>query len=195
MEAPEAQAAHAAISVIEGVDAKEVQDKHWHQKQGIQLRVRNGFLKSIAEAIHGFRSLPCWNRLESDSLCPVGQFLCNHIIGILEAAADGCITEFIEIPMQLQNHAWSDGNIIIVFVNRIQHIPISGDLAFTPSLGRSLIHHDLFQPVIGGDDALNAVGCFCALDLRNLQQLSQRILFCFDKQILLTFLLMDLSQV
>ena len=80
-------------------------------------------------------------------------------------------------------------------MDRVQHITITGDLAFAPALWGRLVHHDLFQPVVGGDDALNTVGRLRALDLCDLQQFGQGVLLCFYEKILLALLLMDLGQV
>ena len=84
------------------------------------------------------------DRPEPDSFSPIRQLFGNDIIRILEAAADSRIAEFIKIPVQLQDHARPDGNKVIVFVDRIQHITITGDLAFAPALWGRLVHHDLF---------------------------------------------------
>ena len=48
--------------------------------------------------------------------------------------------------------------------------------------------------IIGGDDTLDTVGCFRALDFGNFQQLGKHVLMGFDKQVLPAFLLMDLCQ-
>ena len=72
--------------------------------------------------------------------------------------------------MQLQNdrRLWRD--IVVALMNRCKHVAVSGDLFFTAGLGHGLFTDDLFQAVVRGDDALNAVGSFGALDLRNLQE-------------------------
>ena len=138
------QAAHAAVSIVEGMNAEKVQDEHRHQQKGIQFRIREGFLQCAAQGIHCLRCFPCRDRLEPDSLGPIRQLLGYDIIRVLEAAADSQIAEFIKIPVQLQDHARPDGNKVIVFVHRVQHVTIPSDLAFAPALRGRLVHHDLF---------------------------------------------------
>ena len=79
-------------------------------------------------------------------------------------------------------------------MNCIQYVTITGNLSFTPALRGCLVQYDLFKPVISSDDTFDPVGCLSALNFRYLQQLRQGILMCFNKQVLLPFLLVDLSQ-
>ena len=58
-----------------------------------------------------------------------------------------------------------------------------------------LFADDLFQAVVRGDDALDAVGRFGALDLRNLQEVGQRIRFGLDEEVLLPLVLVDPRQI
>ena len=79
-------------------------------------------------------------------------------------------------------------------MNCIQYVTITGNLSFTPALRGCLVQYDLFKPVISSDDTFDPVGCLSALNFRYLQQLGQGILMCLNKQVLLPFLLVDLSQ-
>ena len=96
--------------------------------------------------------------------------------------------------MQLQDHARPDGDELVVFVDRFQYVAIAGDLTLAPSLRGGLVHDEFLQPVVGGDDALDAVGRLRALDLRDLQQLGKGVLLYLREKVLLSFLLMDLNQ-
>lgn len=95
--------------------------------------------------------------------------------------------------MQLQNdrRLWRD--IVVALVNRRQHIAVSGELFFAAA--HSLLTDDLFQAAVRGDDALDTVGRFGALDLRNLQKVRQRIRFGLDKEILLPLVLVNPRQI
>ena len=97
--------------------------------------------------------------------------------------------------MQLQNdrRLWRD--IVVALVNRRQHIAVSGDLFFAAALGHSLLADDLFQAAVRGDDALDTVGRFGALDLRNLQKVGQLMRFGLDKEILLPLVLVNPRQI
>ena len=83
----------------------------------------------------------------------------------------------------------------MALVDRRQHVAVSGNLFFAAALGHGLFADDLFQAVVCGDDALDAVGRLGALDLRNLQEIGQRIRFGLDKKILLPLVLVDLRQI
>ena len=54
---------------------------------------------------------------------------------------------------------------------------------------------DLFQAVVRGDDALDAVGGFGALNPRNLQQAGKCVGLGFDEKILLPLVFMNLREV
>ena len=97
--------------------------------------------------------------------------------------------------MQLQNdhRLWRD--IVVALVDRRQHVAVSGDLFFAAGLGHGLFADDLFQAVVRGDDALDAVGCLGALNLRNLQKIGQCIRLGLDKEVLLPLVLVDLRQI
>ena len=109
--------------------------------------------------------------------------------------AGGLIAELVQIPMKLQDDGriWRD--IVMAFVNRRKNITVSGNLFFAAALGHGLFADDLFQSVVRGDDALDAVGRLGALDLRNLQKIGQRIRFGLDKEVLLPLVLVDLRQI
>ena len=83
----------------------------------------------------------------------------------------------------------------MALVNRRQHVAVSGNLFFAAALGHGLFADDLFQAVICCDDALDTVGRFGALDLRNFQEIGQCIRFGLDKKILLPLVLVDLRQI
>ena len=187
--------AHAAISVIEGVDAEKVQNEDGNQQQRVKLGVLHGRPEGVAQRRDGPRCFPRGDRLEPDDLPSIRQFLGNHVVRVFEAAADGLAAELVQVPMQLQNdrRLWRD--IVVALVDRRQHVAVSSDLFFAAGLGHGLFADDLFQAVVRGDDALDAVGRFGALDLRNLQKIGQRIRFGLDKKILLPLVFVNLRQV
>ena len=80
----------------------------------------------------------------------------------------------------------------MAFVNRSQYIAVTGNFALISRSGHGFRLHELFQTIIGGIDALNPVGSLRALDSRNVQQLRQRIRLCFNEEILLALIFMDL---
>ena len=187
--------AHAAVAVIEGMDAEKVQNKNRDQQQRVKLGVLCGRLEGVAKCCHRPRRFPRRDRLKPDDLPAVRPFFGNHIIRVFEAAADGLAAELVQVPMQLQNdrRLWRD--IVVALVNRRQHIAVSDDLFFAAALGHSLLADDLFQAAVRGDDALNTVGRFGALDLRNLQKVGPRMRFGLDKEILLPLVLVNPRQI
>ena len=187
--------AHAAITVIEGVDAEKVQNENWNQQQRIKLRVLHGRPEGVAQRRDSPRRFPRGDGPEADDLLTVRQFFGNHVVRIFEAAADGLAAELIQIPMKLQNNRRLRRNIIVAFVNGRQHITITGNLLFAASLGHGFLPDNFPQPIIRGDDALDAVGCLGALDSRNLRKIGQRIHFGLDEEILLSLVFVNLRQV
>ena len=189
------KSAHAAVAVIEGMDAEKVQNENRDQQQRVKLGILRGRLEGIAKCCHCPRCFPRRDRLKADDLPAVRQFLGNHIIRVFEAAADGLDAVLVQIPMQLQNdrRLWRD--IIVALVDRRQHVAVSGNLFFAAALGHGLLADDFFQAVVCCDDALDAVGRFGALDLRNLQEVGQRIRFGLDKEILLPLVLVNLREI
>ena len=80
-------------------------------------------------------------------------------------------------------------------MDRCKHIAVSGNLFLAAGLGHGFFPDDFPQPVIGGDDTLNAVGCLGTLDSRNLQKVGQGIRLGLDKKVLLPLVLVDLRQI
>ena len=183
------------LSIVEGMDAEKVQNENGDQQQRVKLGVLRGRLEGVAKCCHRSRRFPRGDRLKTDDLPAVRPFFGNHIIRVFEAAADGLAAVLVQIPMQLQNdrRLWRD--IVVALVDRRQHVAVSGDLFFAAALGHGLFADDLFQAVVRGDDALDAVGRLGALDLRNLQEIGQRIRFGLDKEVLLPLVLVNLREV
>ena len=76
-----------------------------------------------------------------------------------------------------------------------QHVTVSSDLLFAAGLGHGFLPDDFPQPVIRGNNALDAVGRLGALDPRSLQKVGQCIRFGPDEQILLPLVFVNLRQV
>ena len=187
--------AHAAIPVIEGVDAEKIQNEDGNQQQRVEFSILHSRFKRAAQRRNSRRRFPRRNRLKPDNLLTVRQFFGNHVIRIFEAAADGLTAVFVQIPVKLQNDRWLWRNIVMAFMNRCKHIAVSGNLFFTASFWHCFITHDFLQSVIRGDNSLDAVRRLCALNFRNFQKFRQRILFSLDKEILLPLIFVNLRQV
>ena len=74
------EAAHATVSVIERVDAEEVQDEYRHQKKRIVGAGLDGLVVSGAEVPHGIGRLEGRDRAEADCFRAVGVLLSNDIV-------------------------------------------------------------------------------------------------------------------
>ena len=74
----------------------------------------------------------------------IPAFFSNDVIRNLVCAADVHAGKLVQIPMQLENHARARWNEIMAFVNRRQHIAVSGDLFFAAGLGHGLFADELF---------------------------------------------------
>ena len=140
--------AHAAVAIVEGVDAEKVQYKDGNQQQRVEFSILHSRFKRAAQCGDGLRRFPRRNRLKPDNLLTVRQFFGNHVIRIFEAAADGLPAVFVQIPVKLQNDRWLWRNEIVAFMDRCKHIAVSSNLFFTASLGHGFLADDLFQAVI-----------------------------------------------
>ena len=76
-------------------------------------------------------------------------------------------------------------------MDRVQHIPIAGNLTFAPAARRGFVPHNQLQAIVRCDDALDPVRCLRALDLCDLQQLLQYILLGIGESALFALLRVD----
>lgn len=155
---------------LNGVNAEKNQNEHRNQQKWINTGFLHGIIKGGAEIFHGPGRLPGRYRFEPDPSCTVWQLLCNHVIGIFEASADGCAAEPVQIPVHLQNGAGPDRDIVVAFTNRCQYIAIAGDLPLAAVPGRRPVLHQSFQAVICRNDAFYPIGRLRALNPGDLQK-------------------------
>ena len=121
------KAAHAAVSVIERVDAKEVQDEYRHQDQRIIGRGLDGIIVSGAEVPYGIGRLEGRDREEADCFRAVGVLLCNDVVRVFIYTTYGAAAEGIEVPVQLEDAVGARGDVFVGFVDGGQHVAVAGD--------------------------------------------------------------------
>lgn len=63
---------------------------------------------------------------------------------------------FHQVAMQLQHNALSKRHVLVALMNRVQHVPIAGDLRLGAIRGFDLFFDDRPQPLAVRDDPLNA---------------------------------------
>ena len=189
------KSAHAAVAIIERMDAEKVQNEHGNQQQRVEFCIPHCLLKSIAQCRYGFRRFPCWDRLKPNNPLTIRQFLGDYIIGVLEAAADGLAAELVQIPMKLQNDGGLRRDIVVTLVDCGQHIAVTGDLFLAAGLRHSLVADNFLEAIIRRNDALDTVGCLGTLNFCNLQQVSQCICLRLNKEVLLPLVLVDLRKI
>ena len=69
-----------------------------------------------------------------------------------------------------QDVALTEIQICVMQVDRIQRIPVSGDLRFVVVQGGAVLVDDGVDTFITGDDPLNRIGCFGALNFCNFDE-------------------------
>lgn len=121
------KAAHAAVSVIERVDAEEVQNEYRHQDQRIIGRGLDGIIVSGAEVQHGIGRLEGRDREEADCFRAVGVLLCNDVVRVFIYTTCGAAAEGIEVPVQLEDAVGARGDVFVGFVDGGQHVAVAGD--------------------------------------------------------------------
>lgn len=108
------KAAHAVVSVIERVDAEEVQDEYRHQDQRIIGRGLDGIIVSGAEVPYGIGRLEGRDREEADCFRAVGVLLCNDVVRVFIYTTYGAAAEGIEVPVQLEDAVGARGDVFVI---------------------------------------------------------------------------------
>ena len=148
---------HSSVSVIERMNAKEVQNKNRHQKQRIHIRIVYGIVECVAKCFDCFRSFPCRYRLKTNQFCSIRLILCNDVVAVLIVPAKSRVIEFVQIPVQLKNHVGTYRDKVVILMNRRQYIAVSGNFPFVAVPRSRLVANNLLQPVIRGNDSFNPV--------------------------------------
>ena len=92
-------------------------------------------------------------------LVSLGIFLTDHIIRGLVGTTDVHAAELVQIPMELQDHTGLYRNIVMAFMDRGQYIPIARNFLFTAVSRCGFVLDQFLQPLIGGVDTLDPIGC------------------------------------
>lgn len=187
------EAAHTSVTVIEGMDAQEVQDEHRNQEKRIVCAGFDGLVILDAEVQHSVGRLESRDRTEADGLCSVGVLFRDDIVGVLISAAQGA-AEGIQILVQLQDVIGAGGYVLVRLVDGGQHVAVAGDLFLITVAGLDLFLDDCFQTFVRGIDTLNTVGSVGTLNLCHFQQSSEDVRLRFDEELLPTPALVEASQ-
>ena len=89
------QPAHTPVSIIKGVDAQEIQNKHGNEKQWVHLPGTNSLLIRSAKGFHRLRSLPRGYRLKTNGFVSLSIRLGNYIVRCFVVSAVGHAAEFV----------------------------------------------------------------------------------------------------
>lgn len=164
------QTGHAAISIRKGVDAEEIQNVEGNQEQWVPDSFALGIGKMLVQDPHGiFREVRS-DGLETNALGAVWQGFANFIGSNLPMAAivSGI---FEQISVELEHDAVGERNVGLILMDGIEHVAVSGDLALGAVSGFGSGGDEFAEAlVIFRNDAFEAVGGFCALDLSDLAE-------------------------
>ena len=97
------QTAHAAIAVIEGVDAKKVVDEHRNEDQGVQFLGIQSPGEALTDGVDGPRSFIGGEGSKQHHAVSLGIGGGDIVLGTLEGAADPFFGILVEIPMKLKD--------------------------------------------------------------------------------------------
>lgn len=189
------KAAHAAIAVVEGVDAQEVVDEDGNEDQRIQLLSVQSTGQALADGVDSARNFIGGKGSKQYDAMPLGIRSGDIILGILKRTADPLFRVLVEIAMELEDIVGRDRDILIALVDGAQHIPVAHDLPLVSVSGRCLISAELFEPGRGGTDPLNFVGGLGTLDLGDFDQPIQSIGQLLEVQLLPPLILVDLGHI
>ena len=98
----------------------------------------------------------------------------------------------IQVTVQLQNIIGSDRNILIIFMNGIQHITIPHNFFFITIAWRCLITDKLHQTCVCRADSLDLIGSLCTLYLCHFNQSVKFCRLLFQIKLLPSFIFMNL---
>ena len=186
------QAAHTAIAVIERMDAEEVMDKGRDQDQRIDLLRVDDAVVALANAIDRPGCLKRRERRKDHIAIAVCVHSADIILCVLEIAADALFGIPVEIAVQLQDVVGVQRDIRIIFVDRVQHIPVTENLFFIPVAGSCFIGTELLQARACRADAFDLVGCLGAPDDRDLNKSVELCQMLLEIQLLPAFVFVNL---
>ena len=175
------------------MDAQKIINENWNQHQRVYGAGIYGLVEALADSVDRIWCFIGWKRRKEDFFMTIWISGGNIVLCTFEATANTSLGVFVQIPVQLEDIGCTDGNVLIAFVDGIQHIPVAHDFFLIAVPGRGFLHAELLDSGIGGDDALNLVGGFGALHLRNIDQLIQYGRLLFQIQLLTTLIFMDLG--
>lgn len=115
------------ISIIEWVDAGEVEGEHCCGEQWIDMSVLDGFCIGGAGALDELRCDECvWGR-ETNDLFSGGVALDDDIVAVFEMSAGSEASVSEQIAMQLEDCIWGRWNVVVAFVDGGEYVAIAGD--------------------------------------------------------------------
>ena len=80
-------------------------------------------------------------------------------------------------------------------MDRVQHVPVSGNLPLITVAGRGFFRAELLEPCVGRADTLDLIGSFRTLDLCDLYQPLKILRLALEEKLLPPFILMDLRDI
>ena len=145
------------------MDTKKIIDENWNQYQGINGASIDGAIETVTDCINGIRCFVGWRK--EDFLVTIWKSCGNIVLGTFETTANATLRIFVQVPVQLEDIGCTDGNVLIAFVDGIQHIPVAHDFFLVAVPGCGFLHTELLDSSVCGDDSLNLVGCLSTLYL------------------------------
>lgn len=99
------QPAHAAVAVVEGMDAEEVVDEHRNEDQRVQFLRIQGPGEIFTDGIDGPRRFIGGEGSKQHHAVSMGIGGGDIVLGIFEGAADPFFGILVEVPVKLENVA------------------------------------------------------------------------------------------
>ena len=185
------QAAHSAVSIIEGMNAEKVVDEHRNDDQRLHFHVPNDPVVLLANPVQGLRRFIGGQWRKQGLHMAVGIGGADVVLHAFGPARHGIVHVAVEDLVELQDVVLGDGDGVEVLVNEVQHVPVTSDLLFIPVSRHRFLLHKLSDTGVCGHDALNGIGCLGALHLCDLYQFLQFLWPLFQVQFLLSGFFID----
>ena len=151
------EAAHASVSVIEGMNAQKIVNENGDEEERLGLAFSDGAVVFVAKFGERYRRLIRGERREKGLGRAVRMGRADVILHIFQFAAHGIGHVAAQDFVELQDVIDGNGDDVEIFVNEGEDVAIAGDFFFVTIFRRRFFQRNLPEPRRGGEDAFDGV--------------------------------------
>ena len=125
------QAAHSAVSIIEGMNAEKVVDEHRNDDQWLHFHVPNDPIVLLADPVQGLRRFIGSQWRKQGLHMAVGIGGADVVLHVFGPARHGVVHVAVEDLVELQDVVLCNRDGVKVLMDEVQHIPVTCNLSST----------------------------------------------------------------